>query len=76
MYNYEEKYEADDWGWEMRQESRFYRTFVDECDIYDIEKMEGWRDVLDVLLVFVRFIILSHTPQRTMICRLVYSLQL
>lgn len=28
--------------------------FVDECEIYDLERIESWRDVLDVLLVFVR----------------------
>lgn len=53
MYDYEAKYDADEFGMEMGPNSRFYKTYVDESDVYDTDKMEGYRDVLDVLLVFV-----------------------
>ncbi|KAK0191983.1 hypothetical protein F5146DRAFT_927827, partial [Armillaria mellea] len=29
------------------------RTYLEECAAYDIERVEGWQDGLDVLLVFV-----------------------
>lgn len=62
MHDYEQKYEADNPGQEMASDARFYKTYNDECEIVDMEKMEAWRDVLDVLLVFVRLniIFLPH----------------
>ncbi|KAL1751612.1 hypothetical protein FB107DRAFT_185945, partial [Schizophyllum commune] len=32
--------------------ARFWRVYLDEAHIYDAEMIEGWRDTLDVLLVF------------------------
>jgi Family of unknown function (DUF6535) len=29
-------------------------TYLDESEAYDKEKVEGWKDTIDVLLVFVR----------------------
>jgi hypothetical protein len=41
-------------------------TYLDESDAYDKEKVEGWKDTIDVLLVFVRYhlVILpfAHSP--------------
>ncbi len=33
--------------------ARVWRTYLEECAAFDIEMVEGWRDGLDVLLVFV-----------------------
>lgn len=59
-YDYEEKYPADDWGAELSSEARFYKTYVDESEVYDLDRIEAWRDALDVLLVFVRSSLLVY----------------
>ncbi len=33
--------------------ARVWRTYLEECAEFDAEMLEGWRDGLDVLLVFV-----------------------
>ncbi len=33
--------------------ARVWRTYLEESGIFDLEMVEGWRDGLDVLLVFV-----------------------
>ncbi len=33
--------------------ARVWRTYLEECGPFDLEMVEGWRDALDVLLVFV-----------------------
>ena len=38
---------------EMGPNARFWRVYLDEGRIHDTELIEGWRDTLDVLLVFV-----------------------
>lgn len=51
--HYEQKYADDDkYGEELGPNARFWRVFLDEGQIYDIEMVDGWRDTLDVLLVF------------------------
>ncbi|PBK80953.1 hypothetical protein ARMGADRAFT_817135 [Armillaria gallica] len=37
---------------EMGPLARVWRTYLEECSAVDIEMLEGWRDGLDVLLVF------------------------
>ncbi|TRM61244.1 hypothetical protein BD626DRAFT_584611 [Schizophyllum amplum] len=51
-YDYEQKYEEDEYGEEMGPNARFWRVVLDEGQIYDMEMVEGWRDTLDVLLIF------------------------
>ena len=53
-FDYEQKYEDDEYCEEMSPNARFWRVYLDEAQIYDAEMIEGWRDTLDVLLVFVR----------------------
>lgn len=53
-FDYEQKYEEDDYGDELGSNARFWRVLLDEGQAYDAEMIEGWRDTLDVLLVFVR----------------------
>ncbi|KAL1715807.1 hypothetical protein EV715DRAFT_275500 [Schizophyllum commune] len=51
-FDYEQKYEQDEYGKEQGSSARFWRVFLDESQVYDTELIEGWRDTLDVLLVF------------------------
>ncbi|KAK0476198.1 hypothetical protein IW261DRAFT_443086 [Armillaria novae-zelandiae] len=37
---------------ELGSIARIWRTYLEECTAFDIEMVEGWRDGLDVLLVF------------------------
>ena len=53
-FDYEQKYDEDEYCKEMAPNARFWRVYLDEAHIYDAEMIEGWRDTLDVLLVFVR----------------------
>ena len=53
-FDYEQKYSEDDeYCMEMGPNARFWRVYLDEGQIHDTELIEGWRDTLDVLLVFV-----------------------
>ncbi|KAL1741529.1 hypothetical protein HDZ31DRAFT_66839 [Schizophyllum fasciatum] len=51
-YDYEQKYEEDVYGEELGSNARFWHVLLDEGRVYDMELIEGWRDTLDVLLVF------------------------
>ncbi|KAK0200825.1 hypothetical protein DFS33DRAFT_1265535, partial [Desarmillaria ectypa] len=50
--DYEQKYSEDAKGEEMGPFARIWRTYLDECAIFDAEMVEDWRDGLDVLLIF------------------------
>ncbi|KAG8810091.1 hypothetical protein FRC19_004787, partial [Serendipita sp. 401] len=50
--DYEAKYPADEFGEEVGPNARFWRVYLDEAELFDIEMTEGWRDTIDVLLVF------------------------
>ncbi|KAK0496573.1 hypothetical protein EDD18DRAFT_1167148, partial [Armillaria luteobubalina] len=52
QFNYEEKFPEDKEHEELGPTARVWRTYLEECAKYDIERVEGWRDGLDVLLVF------------------------
>ncbi|KAE9404523.1 hypothetical protein BT96DRAFT_973156 [Gymnopus androsaceus JB14] len=52
-YDYKEKYPEDEWGAEMHAESRFYKTYLDEKDVFDNDRITAWRDALDVLLIII-----------------------
>ncbi|KAK0216157.1 hypothetical protein IW262DRAFT_1277049, partial [Armillaria fumosa] len=52
--DYEQKYSEDARGEEMGLFARIWRTYLDECAIFDAEMIEDWRDGLDVLLIFAR----------------------
>ncbi|KAL1677200.1 hypothetical protein EV122DRAFT_214696, partial [Schizophyllum commune] len=51
-YNYEQKYAEDAYGEELGAHARFWHVLLDESQTYDTELVHGWRDTLDVLLVF------------------------
>ncbi len=52
-FDYEQKFPEDKRHEEMGPTARVWRTYLEECAPFDIEMVEGWRDGLDVLLVFV-----------------------
>ena len=52
-YDYEQKYAEDDYGEGLGNNARFGHVLLDEGKIYDAELVDGWRETLDVLLVFV-----------------------
>ncbi|KAK0476757.1 hypothetical protein IW261DRAFT_1367554, partial [Armillaria novae-zelandiae] len=51
-FDYEQKFPEDKQYEEMGPTARVWRTYLEECAAFDIEMVEGWRDGLDVLLVF------------------------
>ncbi|SJK98039.1 uncharacterized protein ARMOST_01295 [Armillaria ostoyae] len=51
-FDYEQKFPEDKQYEELGPLARVWRTYLEECVPFDIEMVEGWRDGLDVLLVF------------------------
>ncbi|KAK0448784.1 hypothetical protein EV421DRAFT_1999922 [Armillaria borealis] len=51
-FDYEQKFPEDKRHEEMGPTARVWRTYLEECAPFDVEMVEGWRDGLDVLLVF------------------------
>ncbi|KAK0231494.1 hypothetical protein IW262DRAFT_1260748, partial [Armillaria fumosa] len=51
-YDYEQKFPEDKQYEELGPAARVWRTYLEECAASDGEMVEGWRDGLDVLLVF------------------------
>ncbi|KAL1677194.1 hypothetical protein EV122DRAFT_279317 [Schizophyllum commune] len=51
-YDYEQKYAEDAYGEELGANARFWHVLLDEAQTYDADLVTGWRDTLDVLLVF------------------------
>ncbi|SJL11097.1 uncharacterized protein ARMOST_14500 [Armillaria ostoyae] len=51
-FDYEQKFPEDKQYEELGPTARVWRTYLEECAAFDIEMVEGWRDGLDVLLVF------------------------
>ncbi len=44
----------DPYGQEMSDNARVWQTYVEEAVSFDGEKLDEYRDTIDVLLVFVR----------------------
>ncbi|KAK0482810.1 hypothetical protein EDD18DRAFT_1294173 [Armillaria luteobubalina] len=72
QFNYEEKFPEDKEHEELGPTARVWRTYLDQCAAYDIERVEGWRDGLDVLLVFAG---LFSTVVTTFVAQTSQSLQ-
>ncbi|KAK0216241.1 hypothetical protein IW262DRAFT_1299481 [Armillaria fumosa] len=51
--DYEQKFPEDKRYEELSPFARVWRTYLEECGAFDTELLEGWRDGLNVLLVFV-----------------------
>ncbi|KAK0213178.1 hypothetical protein DFS33DRAFT_1248862 [Desarmillaria ectypa] len=51
-FDYEQKFSENKQHEELGPTARVWRTYLEECAAFDIEMVEGWRDGLDVLLVF------------------------
>ncbi len=58
-FDYEKKFAEDKRCEELGSAARVWRTYLEECAASDGEMVEGWRDGLDVLLVFVSTIVLE-----------------
>lgn len=52
--DYTKKYPKDAVGDEMSPNGRFWRTYLDEAYIFDGERLDGYQDTVDILLIFVR----------------------
>ncbi|KAK0505361.1 hypothetical protein EDD18DRAFT_1017532, partial [Armillaria luteobubalina] len=50
--DYEQRFPEDKRYEELGPLARVWRTYLAECAGFDVEMLEGWRDGLDVLLVF------------------------
>ena len=55
--------EKDAYGEEAFPDARIWKVYGDEAELFDLEKIEAWRDVLNVLLVFVCHGLLPSTCQ-------------
>ncbi|KAK0457172.1 uncharacterized protein EV420DRAFT_1335897, partial [Desarmillaria tabescens] len=51
-FDYEQRFPEDKQYEELGPLARVWRTYLEECAKFDAEMAEGWRDGLDVLLVF------------------------
>ncbi|SJL11080.1 uncharacterized protein ARMOST_14481 [Armillaria ostoyae] len=51
-FDYEQRFPEDKQYEELGPLARVWRTYLAECAGFDAEMLEGWRDGLDVLLVF------------------------
>ncbi|KAK0431285.1 hypothetical protein EV421DRAFT_1912011 [Armillaria borealis] len=51
-FDYEQRFPEDKRYEELSPFARVWRTYLEECGAFDIEMLKGWRDGLDVLLVF------------------------
>ncbi|KAK0476189.1 hypothetical protein IW261DRAFT_1643641 [Armillaria novae-zelandiae] len=51
-FDYEQKLPEDKQYEELGPAARVWRTYLEECGLFDHEMVEGWKDGLDVLLVF------------------------
>jgi hypothetical protein len=52
--DYDHRYPSDKFGEEMGPGARVWRVYLDEAELNDRDMVEGWKDGIDVLLVFVR----------------------
>jgi hypothetical protein len=55
-YDYEKKYPEDAFGEEAGPNARVWWTYLDVAEEFDFERIEGWKDTIDVLLIFVCFV--------------------
>ncbi|KAF9008551.1 hypothetical protein BDZ89DRAFT_996880, partial [Hymenopellis radicata] len=52
VFDYEQKFSEDEPFKEMGPMARVWKTFLEEYAKFDADRVEDWRDALDVLLVF------------------------
>lgn len=50
-FDYEQKYPEDLAGEEASEYARVWLTYLDETEQYDRDKIDGWKDTIDVLMV-------------------------
>ncbi|KAK0498824.1 hypothetical protein EDD18DRAFT_1103295 [Armillaria luteobubalina] len=52
-FNYEQHFPEDKQYEELGPFTRVWRTYLEECSMYDVEMLDGWMDYTDVLLDFM-----------------------
>ena len=75
-YNYEEKYAPDPLGDEIKENARVWKVYLDESESYDDEMLQGFRDTIDSLLVFVSIVSPFKLDSILTLTRLPSSLEL
>uniref|UniRef100_A0A0W0FDC1 DUF6535 domain-containing protein n=1 Tax=Moniliophthora roreri TaxID=221103 RepID=A0A0W0FDC1_MONRR len=50
--DYEQEYPEDAYGEEIGSDARVWMAYLDESGLFDMEMLSGWKDTIDVLLVF------------------------
>ncbi|KAG6894337.1 hypothetical protein C0992_006559 [Termitomyces sp. T32_za158] len=51
-YDYTEIYSADKHGEEAKENARVWKVYIDEAESYDADMIQGFRNILDGILVF------------------------
>lgn len=57
--DYEAKYPEDEYLQEVGSGARVWRVYLDEMRAEDDRTLKGWRETVDVLLVFVSVVYLT-----------------
>ncbi|KAG5732206.1 hypothetical protein E4T56_gene17021 [Termitomyces sp. T112] len=52
IYDYKQKYSQDKLGEEFKENARVWNVYLDEAENYDADLIEGYRNIMDGLLVF------------------------
>jgi hypothetical protein len=59
-YDYALKYPEDERFHELDEQARIWKIYSDEAAAFDHEMVEELSDSLDILLIFVCFILVNH----------------
>ncbi|KAJ4476378.1 hypothetical protein C8J55DRAFT_490095 [Lentinula edodes] len=51
-FDYQEKYADEPFGEELKDNSRVFKVYLDEAEIFDDDMIRGFRETIDSLLVF------------------------
>ncbi|KAJ3803942.1 hypothetical protein F5876DRAFT_71032, partial [Lentinula aff. lateritia] len=51
-FDYREKYADEPFGEELKDNSRVFKVYLDEAEIFDDDMIRGFRETIDSLLVF------------------------
>ena len=73
MYDYTEKYSEDEPKKEFDENARVWNVYLDEAETYDADMIQGYRNIMDGLLVFVSDHKLSFTDRSQLHIRRLFS---
>lgn len=72
IYDFTEKYKADKPGEEIEENARVWNVYLDEAESYDADIIQGFRNIIDSLLVFVSNKVILD-PSSEFLARLPFS---